>query len=336
LWHHAGVTRLRVIEFVRSPDPVWNLPRSHLERLAGDFPEIEFASPHDPTGVDAALPGADVMFGFGVRPDNFTRAEHLRWIHVTAASVASVLFPELVESAVVVTNGRGLHGAAMAEHTLGVMLSFARGLHLARDAQRERRWTQQELWVGPPSFGELAGSTLGVVGLGAVGRALAERARALLVEVVAVRRHPAADPAPAHAQWGTERLGELLERSHWVVLAAPLTAATRGLIGAPELARMRSDAVLINLGRGPLVDEPALIEALRAGRIAGAGLDVFEREPLPPDSPLWDMRNVIVTPHVSGLGPRYWERATDLFRRNLKAFLAGRPLENVVDKQAGY
>lgn len=336
VWHHAGVTDLTVLEYVRDRDAVWNLPAESLERLRGSFPGVRFVSPVDRAAADEEIARADVVFGWAVTPKNFPSASRLRWIHVSAAGVGPVLFPALVESQVVLTNGRGLHAIAMAEHTLGVILAFARKLHLARDAQRERRWSQKEQWTETPAHGALAGSTLGLVGLGSVGSALATRARALGLEVIAVRRHPAPDPAPADAQWGPERLGELIERADWLVLAAPLTGATRGLIGAAELSRMKSSAVLINLGRGALVDECALIEALRAGRIAGAALDVFEHEPLSASSPLWEMPQVIVTPHVSGLGPRYWERAVDMFARNLSAFTRGEPLENVVDKRAGY
>jgi phosphoglycerate dehydrogenase-like enzyme len=330
------VPSLHVIEYIRSHDQVWNLPQASVERLAADFPEVRFSSPHDQAAVDAELPAADVMLGYGVRRENFPRAGRLRWIHVAAASVTPVLFPELIESPVVVTNGRGMYSVSMAEHTLGVMLGFSRLLHRARDAQRERRWAQQALWMDPPSFRELRGETLGIVGFGSIGHALGERARALGLEVIGLRKHPAPDPAPAHVQWGPDRLDELLERSQWVVLAAPLTGQTRGMIGAPQLARMRSDAVFVNLGRGALVDEAALVEALRAGRIAGAALDVFEREPLPAESPLWDLPNVILTPHVSGLGPRYWDRVIELFSGNLRAFLGGQPLTNVVDKREGY
>ena len=330
------MTPLTVLEYIRDRDAVWNLPAELLGRLRDSFPEVNFLSPPDRAAADAAIPRADVVFGWATTPENFASAARLRWIHVSAAGVGPLLFPAMVESDVVLTNGRGLHSVAMAEHTLGVILAFTRKLHLARDAQRDRRWTQRDLWSGAPGYGELAGTTLGLVGLGAVGGALATRARALGVEVIAVRRHPAASPAPADAQWGGERLGELLERADWLVLATPLTAETRGMIGAAELRRMKASAVLINLGRGALVDEGALIEALRAGRLAGAALDVFEHEPLPDSSPLWEMPQVIVTPHVSGLGPRYWERAVEMFARNLRAFTRGEPLENVVDKRAGY
>jgi len=330
------MARACVLEFVRHGEAVWNLPRHLVDELRATFPEVSFVSPADEGEADARLPEADVVFGWAVKPRNFHLATRLRWIQVSAASVSALLFPALIESRVLVTNGRGLHAVSMAEHALGVILAFARKLHLARDAQRERRWTSRELWAEAPSFRDLAGSTLGLVGFGAIGHEIAVRARALGLEVVAVRRHPTADPAPAHAQWGPERLGELAARADWLVLAAPLTAETNGLIGAAVIAHMKSSAVLINLGRGALVDEGALVRALEQGRIAGAALDVFEREPLPPESPLWGMPHVILTPHVSGLGPRLWERATDLFARNLRAFLEGRPLENLVDKRAGY
>ena len=325
-----------MLEFIRDREAVWNLPRRLVEDLGREFPAVRFLAPHDQTEVDQRLPEADIVLGWAVRPRNFALARRLRWIQVTAAGVGPMLFPELIESPVVLTNGRGLHGAAMAEHTLGVMFAFVRKLHLARDAQRERHWIQRELWSEPPAFGELAGTTLGLVGLGAVGTAIAVRARALGLTVIALRRHPAAEAAPAHEQWGVERMPELLARADWLVLAAPLTPATRGLIGRDQLARMKPGAVLVNLGRGALVDQAALIEALEHGRLAGAALDVFEHEPLDAESRLWSLPQVIVTPHISGLGPRYWERSVELFARNLRAFMAGAPLVNVVDKRAGY
>lgn len=327
---------LRVLEYVRSGDGVWNLPRSHVDALAARFPDVRFDVPRDAAEADRLLPGADVVLGFAVRRDNFDQAARLRWIHATSAGVGSLLFPELVESPVRLTNGRGLHATAMAEHALAVLLAFARKLHLARDAQGERRWTQEALWTGTPPFGQLDGATLGLVGLGAVGAAVAVRARALGMRVIAVRRRPAEPPAPADAQWGPERLDEMLAAADAVVLCPPLTPATRGLLDAARLARLRPHAVLVNLGRGALVDEPALVEALRAGRLAGAALDVTREEPLPAGSPLWSLPQVILTPHVSGLGPRYWERAMDQFADHLRAFLDGRPLPNLVDKRAGY
>jgi phosphoglycerate dehydrogenase-like enzyme len=330
---------VRVLEFIRHQDGVWDLPREQMDRLRAEFPSVTFHSPATQAESDALLPEVDVVLGWAVREENFATARRLRWIQVTAAGVGSLLFPDLVASDVIVTNGRGLHAVAMAEHTLGVMLMFVRKLHLARDAQLGRAWIQEALWSESPPFGALGGTTMGLVGLGNVGSAIATRARALGVRVVAVRRHPVpanADPAPADAQWGVERLDELVAIADWLVLVPPLTADTRGLLDARRVARLKPEAVVINLGRGALVDEGALASALGRGAIAGAALDVFDREPLDGASPLWGLANVIVTPHVSGFGPRYWERSVDLFRDNLGAWLDGRPLENVVDKQAGY
>ncbi|HEV2105151.1 MAG TPA: D-2-hydroxyacid dehydrogenase [Candidatus Eisenbacteria bacterium] len=325
-----------VLEYVRYANSVWNLPAEHVAALARAFPQVRVVRADSREEADARLPEADVVFGYAVTEANFARARRLRWIHSPAAGVGHMLFPALVASGVTLTNARGLHADAMAEHTLGVLLAFARKLHWSRDAQRERRWDQVAQWTEPPFFESLAGSTLGLVGFGRVGTAIAARARALGMRVLAVRRHPAADPAPADAQWGVERLPELLAAADWLVLATPLTADTHGLVGEAELARMKPGARLVNLGRGGLVDEAALAAALAAGRLAGAALDVFATEPLPAESPLWDQREVIVTPHTSGVGPRYWERALAQFSDNLRRYLAGEPLANVVDKRAGY
>jgi phosphoglycerate dehydrogenase-like enzyme len=327
---------LRVLEWIRSPIGMWNLPRDLVGKLAGTVPHMIVASPETREEADARLPEADVVLGYAVRPTNFARARRLQWIHSTSAGVTGMLFPELVASGVIVTNARGLHAEAMAEHALAMMLSFARKLHHARDRQRTHEWAQSRTWEEAPAIGSLSGSTLGLVGLGAIGSAIAVRAKALGMRVLAVRRRPAADPAPADEQLPVSRLRELLPKVDWLVLAAPHTGETAGLIGREELALLHRGARLVNLGRGALVDEPALVDALREGRLAGVALDVFAEEPLPASSPLWDLPEVIVTPHTSGLGPRLWERAMEQFAANLRRFVAGEPLENVVDKQAGY
>jgi len=332
----SATTTLNVLEYIRVENSIWNLPASHLEALRQRFPMVRFRSPANDEERDRGLPEADVVLGWAVVADNFARAERLRWVHATAAGVGSLLFPAMVESDVVITNSRGLHADAMAEYIIAVMLAFARRLHVSRDAQRERRWIQDELWTASPSIVNLAGSTMVLVGLGAVGGATAVRARALGVRVVAVRRHPQRDPAPADEQWGVEELPRLLPRADWLVLAAPLTSETRQLIGREELALLRPGARIVNVGRGKLIDEAALVAAIESGRVAGAALDVFEDEPLADQSPLWNMREVIVTPHVSGLAPDYWGRAIAMFEDNLQRYLDGRPLRNVVDKRAGY
>lgn len=326
----------RVLEWVRDPAGIWNMPAETVAALAREFPDVRFDDPATREEADALLPHADVVLGTALRPRNFASAARVRWVHSTAAGVGHVLFPELVESPILVTNARGMHARSMAEHVLGLMLAFTRRLHVSRDAQHERRWAQGELVRGAPSFEELHGATLGIVGFGHIGRAVATAASAFGMRVLAVRRRPAADPAPADEQWGPERLGELLERSDWVVLAAPHTGETERLIGAAEFARLKPGARLVNVARGALVDEEALVAALRSGRLAGAALDVTAEEPLPPESPLWSHPEVILTPHTSGVGPRFWERVAEQFADNLRRFLAGEPLENVVDKRSGY
>lgn len=331
-----NMARLTVLEYVRDPDGVWNLPAECVRDLAARFPDVRFESPPDRAAADRLLPEAEVVLGWAVRPHNFASAKRLEWIHVTAAGVGAALFPELVASPVTFTNSRGLHATSMAEHALGMMLAVARKLHLARDAQREARWTDRAMWSEPPPFRDLEGSSLGLLGLGQVGGAIARRARAFGMTVRAVTRTPRSDPAPAHEVWPAERLGDLAAASDWLVVVAPSTPATKAIVSRAVLERLPAHAVVLNLGRGALVDEPALVERLASGAIAGAALDVFAGEPLPAESPLWRMPQVIVTPHVSGYGPRYWERAMEMFAANLRARLDGRPLANLVDKREGY
>jgi D-2-hydroxyacid dehydrogenase (NADP+) len=247
------------------------------------------------------------------------------------------LFPELVESPVVVTNARGLHAVPMAEHLLGLMLSLVRKLHLARDHQRAGHWGQEALWRGAPPYDELSGQTLGVVGLGAVGAALAVRAHALGMRVVAVRRRPESPlPPGVEEARGEADLPWLLAQSDFVADCLPHTRRTRGRFSDAEFAHLRRGAYFFNVGRGNTVDEAALVRALESGQLGGAGLDVTAEEPLPQRSPLYQLPQVLLTPHVSGTSRRFWERAGDLFVENLERFLDGRPLLNLVDKREGY
>lgn len=334
LWR--GMSALTVLESVRDPSGIWDLPPERLAETAARFPGVRFVRAASAEHAAEVLPQADVVLGWAVREAAFARAERLRWVHLTAAGVGGQLFPAFVSSDVVLTNARGLHAVSMSEHALGLMLTLERRLHRARDAQRERRWVQADLVRESPEIGQLAGRTLGLVGFGEVGRAIAQRARAFEMQVIAVRRHPQAPPEPAHAQWGTERLPELLATVDWIVLVPPLTGATRGLLDAAAFARLKPGARLVNLGRGALLDETALIQAVQDGRLAGAALDVCAEEPLPASSPLWDLPEVLITPHVAGQAPHYWERALTQFEGNLRRFIAGEPLMNVVDKRAGY
>lgn len=332
----ATMSRPLVLEWIRDPGGVWNVPADAMAQLAGEFPLVRFESPTTREAAEALLGEADVLFGYLLRPENIATASRLRWIHSPAAGVTGLLFPALIESPIVLTNGRGLHARSMAEHALALMLAIARRLPRSRDMQHEQQWDQVGQWKDAPGFLELEGATVGLVGFGHTGKGVGALCRALGMRVLALRRHPDGDTSIAHEQMGVERLGELLEQSDWVVMTAPHTTATTHLMGAAQLARMKPTAYLLNLARGALLDEAALIAALESGQLAGAALDVFAEEPLPAGRPLWSHPRVVVTPHVGGVGPRYWERACEQFAGNLRHWLAGAPLENVVDKRAGY
>ncbi len=281
------------------------------------------------------LEQADVMICGHFAREWFAHCRRLRWIQFLGAGIEGSLSPELLTSDIVLTNASGVHAIPIAEHVLGMMLMFARVLHRCVRQQMHAEWNRDGF---REQVRELHGATVGVVGLGAIGSAVAERAKALGMRVIATRRSMQSPPEYVDVLLPPHRLHDLLRESEYVVLCVPLTPETRGMIGEAELRQMRRDAILINIARGQVVDQSALIRTLQEGWIAGAGLDVFDPEPLPPDSPLWTMPNVIITPHVSGVNPHYGTRVGDIFVRNLHAFLAGdtASMVNVVDKQAGY
>lgn len=270
----------------------------------------------------------EVLVGWLVPEEFFGRASRLRWIHATSAGVDHLIATPAWNADVVITNSRGIHAIPIGEHVLGWMLMFARNLHAALRNQITRRW---ERHIG----GELHGTAVGILGYGAIGREIARLGAAFGARVLVMKRDPL-PPGEGPRIYGPDELRELLEASDYVVVTLPLTAETRRLIGAREIGWMKRDAVLINVGRGEIVDEAALVTALAERRIRGAALDCFEVEPLPPTSPLWDLPNVLISPHVSGTSPRYMDRAIPLFCENLRRYLAGEALLNVVDRERGY
>lgn len=312
------------------------VPDSDLAALRARFPGCEIVSVEDDADLPSALADAEVFFGFHFPPECFAGASHLRWIHSAAAGVEANLFPAMLASDVVLTNAAGLHRVNIPEHCLALMLGLARNLHVARRLQAERRWDRFAVIAAGGGIRELAGSTVAILGAGAIGTALAGLTHALGMRVRVLRRRPDQPVAGAEAVVGPADLHALLGWADFVVIAAPLTPETHHLIDAAALRAMRSSAYLVNVGRGEIVDDAALVAALRAGGIAGAGLDVFAEEPLPESSPYWDLDNVIVTPHVSGYMPDFLGRAIALFADNLERWIAGRPLRNVVDKWLGY
>jgi phosphoglycerate dehydrogenase-like enzyme len=332
--------------------PHWSMPADSVARVRetlGDEwtvhtieHEIDATGdgpPATPRPVLEAIADAEVYFGFGIAPDAFREARRLKWVHSGAAGIGGSLFPEMLESEVLLTNSAGVYAEPMADQALAMMLYFTRGLDGAVAGMRAREWRREAI-VGPGGgVTELAGAVVGIVGYGGIGRALGRRAHALGMRVWALRRsEPAAGDRPDEVEWvsGASGLDELLNESDYVVLTVPQTSETTGLIGERELNLMPRSAVLINVARGRILDEEALAAALGAGRLRGAGLDVFREEPLPPDSPLWKLDNVLITPHIGGTSQRFWDRQTELMVRNIGNYLAGLPLENLVDKRLGY
>ena len=327
---------MTVLILIHSPFEMWNIPKSHVERLVRAFPAHRFLHASDDREGVALIPDADVAFSSQIHQSHLAAASGLRWIHSPAAGVGGMLYPEMRQSNVVITNSRGLAANTIAEHAIAVTLVLFRRLHLAVRRQGERTWAQDEISAAAPNR-SIAGARVLVVGLGAIGTAAAARYAALGAHVTGIRRRPAdAKPPEVSDVVGPDRLLDLLPNTDVVFIAAPQTAETKRLIGVKELDAMKRDAVLVNVSRGGLVDEAALIDTLQRGRIGGAALDVFEHEPLAVDSPLWTLPNVLITPHTSGFRPDHWDAATDLFAENLRRFEGGRPLLNVVDKDAGY
>ena len=316
---------------------LWNVPAWFLETLHTEFPQIEIVHQSNYEGVEQHLRDAEILFAFSLRAEQFNFAQKLRWIHAPTAAVHQLLFPELVKSDVLLTNAREVHGPVVAEHVIALIFALAKKIPQAARLQQRRTWGQDAIWNDGPRPREVEGATVGLIGLGSIGRTVARMAAALGMRVFAVREHPEkARPEGVAAVYAPPQLNDLLSQSDYVVVAAPLTDATRGLINAERLAAMRPDAYLINVGRGPQVDEAALADALRSRRIAGAALDVFEQEPLPPESPLWELENLLITPHTAGLTEKLWQRHYALFSENLRRYLASEPLLFIVDKQKGY
>ncbi|MGZ4873473.1 MAG: D-2-hydroxyacid dehydrogenase [Candidatus Angelobacter sp.] len=316
---------------------LWNVPEWFGQQLSQEFPKLQITQRNSYERVEEDLREVEILFTLSLRPEQFAAAPQLRWIHAPSAAVHQLLFPELVKSEVIVTNSREVHGPVVAEHVMALIFALAKKIPQAVLLQEKRIWGQEAIWKQSAHPRELAGATLGLIGVGSIGRRVAQMASALSMRVIAVREHvEKGKPDGVEAVFAPSQLDDMLRQSDYVVLAAPLIAATQGLINADRLAAMKPEACLINVGRGPQVEEAALITALRARRIAGAALDVFEREPLPADSPLWSVENLLITPHTAGLTDKLWHRHYDLFSDNLRRYLTRQPLRFVVDKQKGY
>ena len=304
-----------------------------LSALRARFPTIEMVlSGKD--GLAASIPGAQLVVGGRMAPEAFEAADALAWVHVAFAGVESVLSPELIGRGVTITNSSGVSAPNMAEHVIAMMLALGRALPTFVRWQDRRLWKDRD---NLPAFSELTGQTAVLLGTGAIGRQIARRLRGFDVRVVGARRSDTGGVAE-----GFDRivpfaaLPDVLPEADHVISSLPMTPATKRIVSAEVIARFKPGARFYNVGRGGTVDQDALIAALKSGHLAGAGLDVTDPEPLPEDSPLWDMPNVILTGHTSGSSPLAEARIFTLLEENIRRYMDGRELLNVVDVEWGY
>lgn len=315
---------------------LWQAPPWFADRLAHDFPQLAVVHLSDYSHLNDEIADADIVIAWSLRGVQIAAAKKLKWIHSTATAVHALMSDELRASNIVVTNARDVHGPVVAEHALALVFALAKRLPQAMRFQRHKHWAQQDIWDATARPRELQGATIAIVGLGGIGRPLAKMASALRMHVIGVREHPERPCEGVEKIYGFADLDEALAQADFVVLALPVTPKTHHLMNAARLARLKAEAYLINVGRGVLIDEAALIDALRRQTFAGAALDVTEEEPLPPESPLWAMDNVCITPHIAGLTEQMWQRHYEAFTQNLRRFLQNESLLWVVDNKKGY
>lgn len=304
-----------------------------LDDLPAQVPTLEIHNAATPAETLDQIADAEIFYG---KPTHelLAAARQLRWIQSPSAGVDYLgQLPELVESDVVVTNTRGAHGPSIAEHVFALLLSFTRGIPACIGWKQQKHWGRTE---GYRALREIKGATIGIIGFGAIGRSVAQRAAAFEMNVLAIDAQPVTGTPHVAEVWRASRLHDLLAQSDVVVVSAPYTPETHHLIDAAALAAMKPDAYLIVVSRGGIVDEEALATAMRGGKLAGAALDVAEHEPLPAASPLWDIPNVILTPHLAGASSQKERRCVEILRDNVVRYANGEPLQNVVNKRLGY
>jgi phosphoglycerate dehydrogenase-like enzyme len=341
----------RLVIDLRSRTPAFRLPDEVAARLVAATPpgwSTEVVQADTESSGDGsqqpsdeslrAIADAEIYLGFGLPKALWNAASKLRWVHSASAGVASLLYPAMVASDVALTNSAGIYGAPIAEHVLAGVLYFLRGLDVAGELQRKGKWDSAIFGTDAAPVREVSECRVLVVGAGGIGSEVARRFTALGATVTGIRRNPARGvPEGFSRVAGPAALDAELASADVLVLAAPLTPETRTLLTAARLALLPPGAIVSNIGRGALIDEEALVAALRSGRLRGAALDVFQREPLASDSPLWHLPQVLHTPHMAGVSPRlFWDRLSALFLDNWERYRASGPLRNLVDKHAGY
>lgn len=316
------------------PFAQWRAQPIMAETIRRGWPEMRVVHLPDYERLPEELPDTDIFIGSSLRPEQFSHARKLKWIHSTAAGVSQLMYPELRNSGVVMTNPSGIFSPPMAEHTMGLMIAMARNFPDSVRYQDQAHWGQQE--ISDKILTELNGKLLLIVGYGSIGRELARRARAFDMRVWGVTRSGNGDATHVEKLFAVTQLESVLPDADYIVLTAPETHETKHLIGAAQIAKMKHGARLINMGRGSLLDEAALVRALETGALGGAALDVTSTEPLPAESPLWKAPRLFLTPHTSGVSDRLWQKETTLLMDLLERWFDGRELFNVVDFTRGY
>ena len=326
----------KLVICVWHPFTEWRPKPMMAEAIRKRWPEMRVLHLLNYDQLPPELPDTDIFVGYSLRAEQLKDGKKLKWIHSTAAGVAQLMYPELRDSGILVTNPSGIFSVPMGEHTMGLLLALARNFPDCVRQQDRARWSQQELWDKPQHLTELNGQVLLIVGYGSIGREVAKRAKAFDMRVWGVTRSGDGDGAHVEKVVTAENLNEVLPQADFVVIAAPETAETKQLMGAEQIRRMKRGARLINVARGSLLDEAALVRALESGALGGAALDVASTEPLPPESPLWKVPNLMITPHTSAVSDRLWVRQTEILIKLLERWFDGREMFNRVNLARGY
>jgi phosphoglycerate dehydrogenase-like enzyme len=326
----------KIVICVKHSFSEWNAKPAVAAAIRERWPQATVTHLKDYDELPRELPDADIFVGSVLRAPQFVLAKKLKWVHSTSAGVTQLMYPELLNSGITVTNAGGIFSTPMAEHTIGMILALARNFPDSVRQQERAHWAQQDLWDKPQRLQELNGTVLLIVGYGSIGREIGKRAQVLGMRVWGVTRSGKGDATHAEKIIPAAELKNALPDADYVVLCAPETPATKRVIGAPELKLMKPGARIVNVARGSLWDEAAIVNALEKGALAGAALDVAETEPLPPEHPLWRAPNLFITPHTSAVSDRLWQRETALFLDLLQRWFDGRKLINVVDFSRGY
>ena len=326
----------KLVICVWHPFTEWRPTPAVAEAIRTRWPEMRVLHLPNYDRLTEELPDTDIFVGYSLRAEQLKDAKKLKWIHSTAAGVAQLMYPELRDSGILVTNPSGIFSVPMAEHTMGLLLALARNFPDSVRQQDRARWSQQEIWDMPQHLTELNGKVLLIVGYGSIGREVAKRAKAFDMRVWGVTRSGGGDRTNAEKIFPATKLLDVLPDADYLLISAPETAETGHLIGAAQIARMKRGARLINVSRGSLLDEAALLRALESGALGGAALDVAHMEPLPAESPLWKAPNLFLTPHTSAVSDKLWERETALLVDLLERWFDGRELFNLVDFARGY